>query len=146
LKNLRDQNFTPTTFHEHWCRVGDIPRGDRSVYEHEVLSRVLESCITIDQLNVPALQGVELIARRLQVIREAHRLSPGQPDYSAADHIMGWKYKRAAQIDMDLAQHVATELKNEAAIAKEARKTKEEQSHRRPQPKAKAKGEGAKDA
>ena len=75
-----------------------------------------------------------------------HRISPGQPDYSAADHIMGWKYKRAAQIDMDLAQHVATELKNEAAIAKEARKAKEEQSHRRPQPKAKAKGEGAKDA
>ena len=59
---------------------------------------------------------------------------------------MGWKYKRAAQIDMDLAQHVATEHKNEAAIAKEARKAKEEQSHRRPQPKAKAKGEGAKDA
>lgn len=145
LKGLRDQNFTPATYHEHWVRVGDIPRGDRSVYEHECLSRVLEALITIDQVNAPALQGVELICRRLQVIREAHRVSPGQPDYSAADHIMGWKYKRSAQIDMDLAQHVATELKNEAAIAKEARKAKEEQSLRRPNPKKNAKGEGAKD-
>lgn len=146
LKGLRDQNFTPTTYHEHWLRVGDIPKGDRSVYEHECLSRILEAFVTIDQVNAPSLQGIELISRRLQVIREAHRVSPSQPDYSAADHIMGWKYKKAAQIDMELAQHVATELKNEAAIAKEARKAKEEQSHKRPYPKGKAqKGEGAKD-
>ena len=38
----------------------------------------------------------------------------------AADHFMGWKNKRAAQVDADLAAHVATELKNEAAIAKES--------------------------
>ena len=145
LKNLRDQNFTPTTYHEHWVRIGEIPRGDRSVYEHECLSRILEALITVDQVNCPALQGIELVSRRLQVIREAHRASPSQPDYSAADHIMGWKFKRSAQIDMDLAQHVAAELKSEAAILKEARKAKEEQSQRRPNPKKAAKGEGAKD-
>ena len=72
--------------------------------------------------------GAELICRRLHVIREAHRASPGQPDYSAAGHIMGWKSKRSAH-----------------AIAKEARKAKEEQSLRRPNIKKPAKGEGAKD-
>jgi hypothetical protein len=35
LKMLRDQNQTPTTFHEYWIRTAEIPRGDRSVYERE---------------------------------------------------------------------------------------------------------------
>ena len=36
-KSLRDQNLTPTTYHEFWLRNGDIPRGDRSIYEHDCL-------------------------------------------------------------------------------------------------------------
>lgn len=135
LKGMRDQNFTPTTFHEHWLRVGEIPKGDRSIYEHECLSRILEAFVTIDQVNAPALQGLELICRRMQVIREAHRISPSAPDYSAADHFMGWRYRKASQVDSDLAAHVATELKNEAAIAKESRKAREEQNLRRRPPK-----------
>jgi hypothetical protein len=27
--------LTPTTYHEFWLRNGDIPRGDRSIYEHD---------------------------------------------------------------------------------------------------------------
>ena len=132
LKDLRDQGFTPSTFHEHWVRTSDLGKGDRSVYEHECLSRILESMVVIDQLNAPALQSSELVARRLQVIREAHRISPGQPDYSAADVMMGWKYRKSgAGIDTSLAAHVATELKNEAAIAKESRKAREEAAARR---------------
>ena len=93
MKELRDQSFTPSTFHEHWVRTTELPRGDRSVYEHECLSRILDSMACADQLNLPALQSAELICRRLQVIREAHRISPGQPDYSSADYFnMGWKY------------------------------------------------------
>ena len=144
LKGLRDQNFTPTTFHDHWVRTSEIPTGNRSIYEHECLSRILESLVTIDQLNIGALQGVELLVRRMQVIREAHRISPASPDYSAADHFMGWKYKRAAQVDADLAAHVATELKNEAAIAKESRKAREEQKQRRQGPPKKG-GDGGAD-
>ena len=135
MKNMRDQNMTPTTYHEYWLRTADIPKGDRSTYEHECLSRMLESLITVDQLNICALQGAELICRRLQVIREAHRISPSSPDYSSADHFMGWKWRRAAQgVDMQLAAHVAQALKDEAAIAKEARKAREEQSMRRKRP------------
>ena len=143
LKNLRDQNLTPTTFHEYWLRTSEIPRGDRSIYEHECLSRVLESMVTVDQLNICSLQGCELIARRMQVIREAHRISPSSPDYSAADHFMGWRWKRNAQgIDSSLSAHVASELKNEAAIAKEARKAREEQNARRQNPGKKGQGGG----
>jgi len=83
-------------------------------------------------LNVASLQGAELINRRLQVIREAHRISPSSPDYSAADYFMGWKYRRGLQgVDNQLAQHVANEMKADAAIMKEARKAKEEAQARR---------------
>ncbi|CAE7599810.1 kidins220 [Symbiodinium sp. CCMP2592] len=148
LKMMREQSFTPSTFHEFWVRSSELFRGDRSVYEHECLSRVLEAMITVDQLNVPCLQAAELIGRRLQVIREAHRISPGAPDYSAADVMMGWEYRKAGQgIDAGLAAHVASELKNEAAIAKEARKAREEADLRRrkPNPKSGAKGGGGDD-
>ncbi|CAE7708857.1 AMY1.1 [Symbiodinium sp. CCMP2592] len=144
LKDMRDQQFTPSTFHEHWLRTSEIPRGDRSTYEHECLSRIMDAMIMVDQLNVPALQSAELIFRRLQVIRQAHRASPSNPDYSSADHYMGWKYKKtAAGVDSDLSAYVAGELKNEAAILKEARKAKEEQeARRRGKAKAKAQADG----
>ncbi|CAE7710379.1 ANK1 [Symbiodinium sp. CCMP2592] len=125
-KMMRDQNFTPTTFHEYWVRSSEVARGDRSVYEHECLSRVIE-----------AMLG-------MQVIREAHRISPSAPDYSAADIMMGWRFRRAGQgVDSGLAGYVASELKNEAAIAKEARKAKEEADLRRRNPRKTGKaGEG----
>lgn len=147
LKAMRDQAFSPATFHEHWVRTNEIAKGDRSVYEHEVLSRILESMAVIDQLNIPALQSAELICRRLQVIREAHRISPGQPDYSSADYFMGWRYKKSGQgIDSGLAAHVANELKSDAAIAKESRKAREEQAARRKSRPGKKATEGGQDS
>ena len=48
----------------------------------------------------------------MQVIREAHRVSPSAPDYTAADYFMGWRYKKQAHgVDSGLPSHVATELK-----------------------------------
>lgn len=83
--------------------------------------------LTVDQLNPSGLQSDELVVRRMQVIRDAHRISPSPPDYTAADHCIGWRYKKQAHgIDSGLASHVANELKSEAQIAKESRKAKEE--------------------
>jgi hypothetical protein len=131
-KGLRDQNLTPTTYHEFWIRTGEIPKGDRSVYEHECLSRIFEAMVTIDQLNPSGLQSAELVVRRMQVIREAHRISPTSPDYSSADIFMGWRYRKQTQgVDSSLAAYVAGELKSDAAIAKESRKAREEQQQRR---------------
>ena len=53
LKDMRDQAFTPSTFHEHWVRTAEIPKSDHSVFEHECLSRILESLVVVDQLNAP---------------------------------------------------------------------------------------------
>ena len=88
--------------------------------------------VTIDQLNPSGLQSAELVVRRMQVIREAHRISPTSPDYSSADIFMGWRYRKQTQgVDSSLAAYVAVELKSDAAIAKESRKAREEQQQRR---------------
>lgn len=130
VKNLRDQNFTPSSFHEFWMRTADIPRGGRSTYEHECLSRIMEAMITVDQLNIGSLQSSELIMRRLQVIREAHRISPSAPDYSSADHFMGWKWKKATQgIDAGLAAHVAGELKMKPQFRRKRERHVKKQQH-----------------
>ena len=58
---------------------------------------------------------------------------------------MGWRFKKQAHgVDSSLAAHVAGELKNEAAISKEARKAREEAQARsnRRNPSGKKQGEG----
>lgn len=96
----------------------------------------------VDQINAPALQSAELLCRRMLVIREAHRINPNAPVYSAADIYMGWRFRKSGQgYDAALAAHVTEELKAEASIAKEARKAREEQNLKRRQGPNK-KGEG----
>ena len=55
--------------------VSRYRQANRSSYEHECLSRILEAMLTVDHLNAPCLQAAELLGRRMQVIREAHRIS-----------------------------------------------------------------------
>ena len=92
-----------------------------------MLCHVLHDMATVDQLNVPALKSAEVVARRLQVIEEAHRISPSNPDYSSADHFMGWGLRAGGvTVAPGLRKHAASNLKAEAEVAKETRKAKEE--------------------
>ena len=105
-----------------YVRQSRIPDGDRAQYEHEVLCKILWAMSCVDQLNVPVLLSGEYVVRRLQLIKEAYRLSPFAPDFSAADFFMGWRARRhGAVIDPNLAKHVALQLKADAEIQKEAR-------------------------
>ena len=131
LKGMVSRGLTPVTDHEHWVRTHETLRGDRSIYEMEVITRALEAFIMVDQLNIPNLKGCELLMRRWQLIREAHRLNPGAPDYSAADVFMGWEYRRGDGVNPELAKFVAAELKDQAQIAKESRKAREEMASRK---------------
>ncbi|CAE8634396.1 unnamed protein product [Polarella glacialis] len=127
LKNMRDSGGNPSSHHDRWVRSSKVADSDRSVYEHEILCRILESMICADQLNVPALQSAEILSRRIQLIKEAHRVNPSAPDYSAGDHFLGAGVRRnGAAIAPDLSKFVAEELRAEAAISKEARKAREE--------------------
>lgn len=124
LRSLTSRGLTPITDHERWVRSSEIAKQDRSLYEMEVLSRVLEAMVMVDQLNVPNLKSGEMILRRWQLIKEAHRISPAAPDYSSSDFFMGWEVEAGA--NQSLSKYVAERLKDQAAIAKETRKAREE--------------------
>jgi len=145
LKSSVQQGGSPELSHMEWKRNYAVPSGDRAVYEDEALCLALQFMTTIDQINVPNLKGCELMGRRIQLIREAYRISPSAPDFSASDHFMGWGRRRgggAAQ--QSLTSYVADQLRTEASIAKESRKAREEKNLRahRPNPNGKGKGKG----
>ena len=45
--------------------------------------------VMVDQLSIPALQSAELVFRRLEVIRQAHKASPSAGQYKKAVYGMG---------------------------------------------------------
>jgi len=146
LKSFVQQGGSPELSHMEWKRNSAVPSGDRAVYEDEALCLALQFLSTIDQINVPNLKGCELMGRRIQLIREAYRISPSAPDFSASDHFMGWGRRRGGEAaQQSFTSYVADQLRTEASIAKESRKAREEKNLRahRPNPKGKGKGEGA---
>ena len=144
VRSWRDSGLSGVTHHESWVRGGKIPEGDRSVYEHEVICRVLESMLTVDQLNIGSLQSAELLSRRLQLIEDAHRGSPSNPDYSASDVYMGLATRKDGASTVPAFQkYIANSLKDMSAILKETRKAKEEAKLRRNNPRRAPGGAGA---
>ena len=124
---------SPEANHIEWVRSSAVGDGDRAAYEDEVLCMTLQYMSTVDQLNVPNLVSGELLSRRIQLLREAYRVSPAAPDYSGADFYMGWGARRSGgAVQRNLTSYVADQLRQEAAIAKEARKAKEERTLQRP--------------
>ena len=67
---------------------------DRSIYEHVVLSEVLEKALCIDQLDVSNLCSLGLCVRLLQLTEEAHRVKPTQPNYQGSEHWMGSRSRK----------------------------------------------------
>ena len=113
--------------HHKWVAEGGLAVGDRSVYEHEVISETLELMCCNDQLQVCNLVSAELLVRRLQLIEEAHFASPTLPSYEGAEHWMGTGRRRAGVlVNPQLSRTVADKVKDEYAIAKERRKAHEE--------------------
>ena len=131
LKGVVEIGGSPEIEHDQWVRMAKLPDSDRSVFEDVVIAVCLQTLASVDQLNLPNLAGVELMIRRRALLREAHRVSPSSPDYTAAQHYMGWSRRRdAGAVDDALNKHVAERLRDEAAIAKETRKAREERQLR----------------
>ena len=109
-----------------WLKAAEIPSGDRSRFEHHLLSAMLETAVAYDSLQVSNLACFELLARRLQHIEAAHVGNPNAPDYEGTSHYMGSAEKRGgALIAPALSVHVAGKFRDEAAANKEIRKAKE---------------------
>ena len=100
-----------------------IAENDRSAHELELLLNVLELAGSVDQVNLGNLSSMELIARRVQLILDAHS-SGAKAAWEGAEHFMGLG-KQAKGINPALQAHVAARLKDEAEVEKQRQKARE---------------------
>ena len=115
-----------TAQHHIWVNSSGIPAGDRSVYEDQVLARILDEGLCYDSLNVCNLSCIELVCRRRQLLADAHSNSPGVPSYLGAEHYLGETYKMGGGIVVpSLTEHVSRKMQAQSQIMKEKRKLAE---------------------
>ena len=126
MTTIAQTSSGPLARHSRWTAESGVSMTDRSRYEHEILSRILETAVTYDCLNVTNLACLEIAGRRLQLLEESHLEDPLHPSFEGARHFVGTGERRGgALIAPSLQAHVATQLAGEAAIAKERRKALE---------------------
>ncbi|CAJ1360516.1 unnamed protein product [Effrenium voratum] len=102
------------------ARISEAIDGDD---RDETLAKILDIAICYDALNVSNLASVELLARRRQLIGEAHAYNPAAPSYQGADFWLGDKFKHGGAIVAPaLTQHVSKKLQAESQVLKERHK------------------------
>ncbi len=117
---------SPVSRHHRWLRDAEIPATDRSRWEHQVLSEILEKAVEYDALQVSNLASFEVLSRRVQHIEQAHIDCPTAPDYAGGEFFMGsCERKGGALVAPNLALHVAGKFRDDASIQKEQRKARE---------------------
>eukprot|EP00959_Pyramimonas_sp_CCMP1952_P037758 790453-Pyramimonas_sp.AAC.1 len=60
LKYVRNKDGPFLAAYEIWTRMSKVAAGDSSVYEPQVISRVLDAAASQDQHNLPFLEPLEL--------------------------------------------------------------------------------------
>ena len=122
---IKETNQIPKNRTSQWMRLHSIAEGDRVKYEHGLLCDIIELAVVYDQLDISSLASFELATRRVQMLEEAYAANPKQPRVDSHFHFMG-QGRRASAVAPSLVAHVASELRDEAAVAKERRKAREE--------------------
>ena len=123
-KTFSKAGLTPTQWVERFLSTAKWSDTDRSAHELRSLARYIETGGTYDQLNLASLASYEMMARRWQVIMEAHADDPTRPDYEAATYITG-AYLEQAGVAPNLRSHVAKEMRDAAEVKKQLGKVRE---------------------
>ena len=143
-------------WHTRWLAMMQLGDSDENVKLHETLCRVIESSLCHDQLVICELASYEYLARQLQLVEERvfeERVRISLPaakakaqakdaaivvasptDFaSEVGHFLGTgETKGNLCISPALMDWTVDQMKNEAAVAKERRKAREERALRAP--------------
>ena len=87
--------MTPIGRHSKGVAESGVGTESRSADEHFLLSHVLEKAVCVDQLCVMNLICLELVVRRLVLLKEAHSNNPSHPNFEGAEHWLGLGERRA---------------------------------------------------
>ena len=127
LKGMRKVGG-PMAHHRNWLTHSGVSNKKPQVHEHFTIMATLEAMGSYDQVNIPALMSAEILVRRAQLIESAFDMAADKnsPDFSHTGVIMGLSESSSGSIfDPNLKKHVASELRDQAAIQKELRKAAE---------------------
>ena len=70
-----------------WCHDRGITKRDRAFHEMKTICDACDAGATIDQVNPGGLLCLEIVARRLIAISEAHDAGSDNPNWSLARHV-----------------------------------------------------------
>ena len=89
IKHILRYGPLPTQWIEAWARRKHIATTDRVFHELRSLAEIIETLGVYDQLNLPALAGIEILCRCFQTLLEAHSTPGAKPNYGMAEVYAG---------------------------------------------------------
>jgi hypothetical protein len=114
----------PLLHHNAWAAQVKLAPTDGHLQEHQFLCSLLHTLVTFDQCVAPNLLAAELICRRLQLLEEKFRGRVAGADSESTAFLGG--SRQALCICPLLVAHVTSELRADAAVARERRLAREE--------------------
>ena len=102
-----------------------INEADQVKYAHAPLCDMLQMATTYNHLDVSSLGCFESLVRRLQILEEAYSEITMAPGFDTQTHFLG-QGKTNVMAAPVLVAHAAGKLRDEAVVAKERRKAREE--------------------
>mmetsp|Transcript_8309 Transcript_8309/g.18577 ORF Transcript_8309/g.18577 Transcript_8309/m.18577 type:complete len:450 (+) Transcript_8309:263-1612(+) len=137
LRMWSKSGLDPVQWLERHLAVAGWADTDRSGHELRVLSHCFLAASCYDQINCPSLACMEYLARRYQMILDAHNDNPLMPDYSSSEYWLDVSRTKNT-VDPTLKAHIARQLKDDTEVKKQLQKSRELRSQTPAAPKAAA--------
>lgn len=131
LSQMLDHGGSAMGHHQAWRVACKLQPSDAPAMEHEAWSKVLQTLMTYDQVDVTNLAGAEMIVRALQRIEEKHKFKLTAMDESGEGALfMGSSSgsRVGSIISPKLTEWIGSEMQKEALVSKERRKAREERA------------------
>lgn len=120
-----------TSYHLNWAQHLGVSTFGAAFHEHRVLTDALRAFLSVDQLDVSNLLGVEILVRRIIQIETAVARNPTSPDYSGLDVVMEQSIGAGGEAQVGtFNEWVSSKLKERSQIQKQARLYREEFRHK----------------
>ena len=130
LKFMVNRAGTPLGWHALWRSNGRLQESEHLVQQHLSFCEVLEASATYDQVNIPALAGLELVCRQIQICEDklSHRFDDTTADAATQDYFLmsGSTSKQQLCVCPALMTYITGESAKRNAVLKERRKAREE--------------------
>ena len=131
LSQMLEHGGSAIGHHQAWRVACKFAPTDGPAQEHEAWSKVLQTMMTYDQLDVSNLASGELVVRALQRIEEKHKFKLASVDDAGEGALfMGASSgtRAGSIISPKLTEWIGSEMQKDALVAKERRKAREERA------------------